>query len=222
MTSHDSKRWTSHLISYSDAPEQIKAQLRKKRTASTAFIETASGSMEEVEESSSTGVSTSTAKGRIYNWVDRVTNNDELDELFGKTFYHTGIPFRFADSLSLKAFIAKLRPAYNLPTAKQIAGSILNNVHRKFNANLTGVISDAQHIHLVSDGWSSLRKDHYVNYLAVFVNSEMNSLLWKTINTGKGLGMIVDRMENCMNKCFTSHVRNVTCNLLCNLCSLKF
>ena len=153
MTSHDSKRWTSHLISYSDAPEEVKAQLRKKRTASTAFIETASGSMEEVEESSSTGVSTSTAKGRIYNWVDRVTNNDELDELFGKTFYHTGIPFRFADSLSLKAFIAKLRPAYNLPTAKQIAGSILNNVHRNFNANLTGVISDAQHIHLVSDGW---------------------------------------------------------------------
>ena len=58
----------------------------------------------------------------LYNWVDRVTNNDELDELFGKTLYHTDIPFRFADSPSLKAFIAKLRPAYNLPTAKQIAG----------------------------------------------------------------------------------------------------
>ena len=69
---------------------------------------------------------------------DSNVDNVILNELFGKTFYHTGIPFRFADSLSLKAFIAKLRPAYNLPTAKQIAGSILNNVHRKFNANLTG------------------------------------------------------------------------------------
>ena len=79
----------------------------------------------------------------------------------------------------------RVRVNPNLPTAKQIAGSILNNVHRKFNANLTGVILDAQHIHLVSDGWSSLRKDHYVNYIAVFVNSAMNPLLWETINTGE-------------------------------------
>jgi hypothetical protein len=185
MTSHDTNRWASHLQGCSEAPPELKAKLRKKRTASTAFIETASGSLEEVEESSSTGVSTSAGKGTVYNWLDRVTNTVELDELFGKMFYHTGIPFRFADSPSLKAFIAKLRPAYQLPSAKQIAGGILNNVHHKFKTELNSVLTNAQHIHLVSDGWSSLKKDHYVNFLAVFVNAEMNPLLLKTVNTGE-------------------------------------
>jgi hypothetical protein len=167
----------------------LKQEIRKKlkRTASTAFIETVSGSLEEVEERSTTGtgVSSSTTKGTILNWIDRVTNTDELDELFGKMFYHTGIPFRFADSPSLKAFITKLRPAYQLPSAKQIAGSILHNVHHKFKTKLEGVLTNAQHIHLVSDGWSSLKKDHYVNFLAVFVNTDMNPLLLKTVNTGE-------------------------------------
>ena len=98
-------------------------------------------------------------------------------------FYRIGIPFRFADSPSLKAFITKLRPAYQLPSAKQIAGSILNNVHHQFKTKLEGVLTNAQHIHLVCDGWSSLRKDHYLNFLAVFVNTEMNPLLLKTVNT---------------------------------------
>ena len=182
MTSHDTKRWASHLNGCSEAPADLKKHIRRKRTALTAFIETSSGALEEVEERSTTSISTSAVK--VYNWLDRVANTDDLDESFGKMFYHTGIPFRFADSPSLKAFINKLRPAYQLPSAKQIAGSILNNVHQKFKRDINNALTNAQHIHLVSDGWSSHRKDHYVNFLAVFVNTEMNPLLLKTVNTG--------------------------------------
>ena len=47
------------------------------------------------------------------------------------------------------------------------------------------VLTDVPQVHLVSDGWSSLRRDHYVNFLAVFVNRNLNPLLLKTINTGE-------------------------------------
>jgi hypothetical protein len=73
-------------------------------------------------------------------------------------FYQTGVPFRFADSTSLKEFIKTLRPVYSPPTAKQIAGSLLNKAHSKLMENLTVQLGDLKPVHLVSDGWSSLRK----------------------------------------------------------------
>ena len=65
---------------------------------------------------------------------------DILDGYFANVFYHTGIPFRFADSPSLKEFLKRLRPDYSPPSAKKVAGSLLNNAHLKFKENLKVLI----------------------------------------------------------------------------------
>ena len=105
MTSHDSNRWASHLIKCCDAPDSIKDKLQNKRRATTsAFIETPSRALELVDQSPQPGTTSSSG---VNKWIDRVNASDsqKLDELFGKCFYYTGVPFRFADSPSLGTFI---------------------------------------------------------------------------------------------------------------------
>ncbi len=111
----------------------MKDRPQSKKSTKTAFIETASGSLEEVEPSAVSGSISNNLRQGVHNWIDRVNGSelDELDELFGKCFNHKGIPFRFANSPSLGTFVKRLRPAYQLPSAKMVAGSIFQ-VHQKF------------------------------------------------------------------------------------------
>jgi hypothetical protein len=44
-------------------------------------------------------------------------------------------------------------------------------------------ILSSNQLHIVSDGWSSFRRDHYVNFLAVFTDESKKPLLLKAIKT---------------------------------------
>ena len=123
----------------------------------------------------------------IGNWVDRIpsTTNEKMDELFGNTFYHSGLPFRFADSESLKQFLFYIRPAYNVPSSKKVAGSLLNKAHSKFIDYVEDCLNSSSHIYLVSDGWSFMMKDHYVNHIALFGKKSIPPILYCCTNTGE-------------------------------------
>ncbi|RHY87516.1 hypothetical protein DYB35_013809 [Aphanomyces astaci] len=108
-------------------------------------------------------------------WIDRISLGEKftLDKAYADIFYSTGIPFRFADSLALERFIKLARPAYAPPTAKAIAGPLLNHAHQDMMAKMNQLVQDQTHISLVSDGWTSLRNDHMVTFVAVFPNKSM-------------------------------------------------
>jgi len=144
----------------------------KKRSVNIAFSESISGSVEDLDSTNST------KSFRVSNWVDRVSKdeNEELDIFFGNMFYHTRIPFRFADSESLKQFMNKVRSVFKVPSSKRVAGDLLK-AHYKFAITLNHTIQEEKFIHLVSDGWSSLRQDHFVNFLAVFSRRKIEPLL---------------------------------------------
>ena len=143
MTSQDTQRWCSHLKGCDETPSEVKLILSRKRDATTAFVETPSGLLEQVEETSVSGVSldrssnniSSFSSRKISHWLDRINGSDNavLDELFDGIFYHTGIPFRLAESPSFRAFITKPRPAYEIPSAKQVAGNLILQAHKKKN-----------------------------------------------------------------------------------------
>lgn len=182
-------RWRSHLSNCDSVPEDKKRSLKLKRTASLAFVETQSSILESVGDSS---IKTSTPLGssklvhtNISQWVDRVNSADDekLDQLFANIFYQTGVPVRLAYHDSLRQFVRRLRPAYELPSSKRIAGALLIKAHLDLSKKINEVLDDAKYLHIVSDGWSSLRRDHYVNFIAVLNNNEMKPILLQTINT---------------------------------------
>jgi hypothetical protein len=126
ITSNNKDRWRSHLANCSSAPSNVQLSLKKIKS-STVFVESSTSALlEELTEESICSETASSKQVRIQNWIDRVNKKDEedLDLLFGNCFFHTGMPFRFADSDSLKKFIRRARPAYNLPSSKKVAGSI--------------------------------------------------------------------------------------------------
>jgi hypothetical protein len=178
VTSNNKERWIPHLRNCSEVPVAIKPKFQK-RPSSEAFIETGS-TFSEVHPT------TSSSSADVQSWVDRVSCADieVLDEMFSNIFYSTGIPFRVADREAVKAFLRRLRPGYSLPSAKRVAGGLIRKFHAKVLDNMFELVSNSKYIHLVSDGWSSLRNDHYVNFIAVFNSSiEMKPLLLQTINT---------------------------------------
>ena len=70
----------------------------------------------------------------------------------------------------------------------------LKAIPHRYQINLRGTKTNCGEVFRDPD--TGIESKFFVfNDLAVFVNSEMNPLLWKTINTREGLGMIVDRME---------------------------
>jgi hypothetical protein len=138
-------------------PVDIQRSLKKKRTNSIAFVDTVSSVVDTATTDQSV---TSKTAPSVQQWVDRVNSeeNEKLDELLGNIFYQTGIPFRLADHNSFKQFVQRLRPAYTMPSAKRIAGGLLKDAHGKLANELNVVLSDTNYIHIVTDGWSSLRR----------------------------------------------------------------
>ena len=170
VTSNNKDRWISHFVNCGRAPAEVRKHFNvKKRPASMVFVDQKRGNTE-VESTVSDRVSATSSFRKISSWIDKVSGgeSEELDQLFANVFYYTGIPFRFADSESLKMFMKRARPAYELPSSKRIAGGLLNSTHAKFQEILMETLQTEKHVHLVSDGWSSLRRDHYVNFLTVF------------------------------------------------------
>ncbi|RHZ00579.1 hypothetical protein DYB35_011184 [Aphanomyces astaci] len=108
-------------------------------------------------------------------WIDRISLGEKftLDKAYADIFYSTGIPFRFADSPALETFIKLAQPAYAPPTAKAIAGPLLNHAHQGMMAKMNQFVQDQTRISLVSDGWTSLRNDYMVNFVAVFPNKSV-------------------------------------------------
>ncbi|RLN99858.1 hypothetical protein DYB28_003948 [Aphanomyces astaci] len=87
-------------------------------------------------------------------WIDRISLGEKftLDKAYSDIFYSTGIPFRFADSPALETFIKLARPAYAPPTAKAIAGPLLNHAHQDMMAKMNQLVQDQTRFSLVSDG----------------------------------------------------------------------
>jgi hypothetical protein len=158
----------SHLVNCDRAPAEVRNHFNvKKRPTSIVFVDQTRGNTE-VESTVSQDYESLSARSsfrKISNWIDKVSGgeSEELDQLFANVFYYTGIPFRFADSESLKMFMKRARPAYLLPSSKRIAGGLLDSTHAKFQEILMENLQTEKHVHLVSDGWSSLWRDHYVN-----------------------------------------------------------
>jgi hypothetical protein len=89
-----------------------------------------------------------------------------INSLFGAFFYRTGISLRLADSNALKNLMKEVNPAYAavMPSAKVLAGSLLDQQFGKCSAKIEEILESCESLTLISDGWTNIRGDHIVNY----------------------------------------------------------
>ena len=91
----------------------------------------------------------------------------EIDCRIAKFFYANSIAFRAADSQQYKDMVKSLRPGYNPPSRKDLAGKLLDDVHDNIEDGMKETLADAT-ITLMQDGWSSVKKmiqlleQHYI------------------------------------------------------------
>ena len=168
-------RWKSHLQHCIMAPI-IAAETQTKRKA-------VSSSIIQVREDDTCPPQSVSCPA----WVDSMSGSEKivLDKAFANIWYSTGVPFRLAKSPALAKFVSLLRPAYNPPSSKTIAGSLLNNAHNEMTARLNEFMHDQDLVSLVSDGWTSQRNDHMVNFVAVFPTKSAKPVFVKAVNTAE-------------------------------------
>ncbi|ETV65719.1 hypothetical protein H257_17606 [Aphanomyces astaci] len=102
---------------------------------------------------------------------------------FANIIFSTGVPFRFADSPALAIFVHLARPAYTPPSAKLITGPLLDRAHAQMENSMSAFMDNQPIASLVSDGWTSMRNDHMVNFVAVFPLKTARPVFVKAIAT---------------------------------------
>ena len=140
-------RWISHLKNCEVTPPGL-ALPSNKRCATLAFVQDNNGRLTQHAQGSSPKTSQPTM------WIDRMSDTDKffMDKAFGKVFYSTGVPFSLANSPALVDFIRLARPAYTPPTAKAVAGSLLDNAHSDMTKTLASSLAEESLVSIVSDG----------------------------------------------------------------------
>lgn len=90
--------------------------------------------------------------------------SDKIDAAMAEFFYGCNIPFRAADSIYFKNFMKTLRPAYNPPHRRLLAGQLLENEHEKMEKRNSELVKKMdKQVTLLVDGWeNSSANQHYV------------------------------------------------------------
>lgn len=119
------------------------------------------------EAPSSSSQERSTSKLSVDKYVDKINMKDAeiLDSLFSDFMYRCGIPFTVADSQTLKSFVTRLKPAYQLPTSFRLRTTLLDKKYLLLKGKSNEYLSDAKDFVLISDGWSNIQKQHLVNFI---------------------------------------------------------
>lgn len=109
----------------------------------------------------------------------------QLDHAISRFFYGYNIPFAVAEHELFKNMIAALRPGYQPPSRKALAGDLLDNVSTELQTEMQTELQ-GKDVTLVEDGWSNVHNDPvtatcvHVNGKSFFVKATDNGAAKKT------------------------------------------
>jgi hypothetical protein len=115
--------------------------------------------------------------------IDRKTKA-KFQELIALHYYLTGTSFQRIEDPNLAKAIQLLRPdADLLPTRRMLAERLLDKNYDKIKSMSTSCLSDkANCFCLATDGWSNVRNEPIINYIAISPNK---SLFLESVSTGE-------------------------------------
>lgn len=107
----------------------------------------------------------------------------KIDAAIAILFFCTGTAFRKVDSTFFKSMVYELNPAFSplLKSSKTLAGNQLSTQHASMNELLREKIKASHGYVLVSDGWTSLRTEHLLNFIILLPNEK--PLYYKSVDT---------------------------------------
>ena len=108
------------------------------------------------------------------NWIDSTTEEQKkhYDQKCARFIFENCLPFSVVESPSFKDFVKSIRPSYNPPTRKKVAGPLLLDEYEELKTSVKEKIEKARYVNLVSDGWSNMRNEHVVNFIILIPNEE--------------------------------------------------
>jgi hypothetical protein len=105
----------------------------------------------------------------------------KFEEAIAMHYYVTGTSFARIEENNLLAALKVLRPDIELPSRKKLAGPLLEKSFMAVKQKCDVLLDNAT-ICLTTDGWSNIRNDPIVNYMAT---SPLMSLYLESVSTGE-------------------------------------
>ncbi|CAG8847026.1 41218_t:CDS:1, partial [Gigaspora margarita] len=90
---------------------------------------------------------------------------EELESLFARGIYSSGISFNITENCDIKAFFAKACPFFKLPTRQSLSNIHLFKEYNDMNIVIGQLLNEIQYFCLITDGWSNIRRDSIINYM---------------------------------------------------------
>lgn len=111
-----------------------------------------------------------------------------IDGAMADFFFRTPTSFRTIDSKPWKRLVSVLNPAYAkvMKSASTLAGTQLSSKYDEYRKMLFKKIETSKGFVLASDGWTSVRTEHLVNFIVLIPGHK--PLYFKSVNTS-GLQM---------------------------------
>lgn len=95
-----------------------------------------------------------------------------IDAELARCVYEEGFPLSIVDKPAFKRFLRAVRPAYNPPARRQLSEQLLEEAYQRKKQEVDAALTKAPMISIVSDGWTNVRNESIINYLAS-VNGEV-------------------------------------------------
>ncbi|CAG8767386.1 2965_t:CDS:1 [Racocetra persica] len=78
-----------------------------------------------------------------------------------------GAPLSLVDACKFKEFVYSINNWYHVPARKQLSTNILNDVYKNVQTSIQQFINMSNWITIMTDGWTNIRQDHLVNFIAI-------------------------------------------------------
>lgn len=185
LSSPSKARWRQHMRGCEACPERIRRHFALPRQPSPTPRPAEEASTHATSLALATENTAFAESPGIMSWLDKMdaSTHDALDLAFANIFFSTGIPFRLADASAVGAFFKLVRPSWTPPSARVIAGRLLNTAHGAMVNDMGSLIMNAQRICILTDGWTNVSGQHLVNYVLSFPGTAFPPLLYTTCNT---------------------------------------
>ena len=130
--------------------------------------------------SSSRPIRPSPRQQSITNWAFRTSgrHKEELDLKVARFFFANNISFNTSESTHFKELVSGLRPGYEPPNRKALAGRLLDRTHAALKEEMKEALAKTAEVTLVQDGWSDVANSPVVAHTlhtpggAFFLNSK--------------------------------------------------
>ncbi|KAI2498263.1 transposase [Fragilaria crotonensis] len=174
-------------IEMDDRPEwYITSKMKNKRAKLSRTLDNYETTSPTVASTSSKAVSsmtqTSSIKDHLLPKINALTK-ERFEQAISMHYYVTGASFKRIEEPNLAAAMKMLRPDAVLPNRKKLAGPLLD---KAFAVLKTKVNKHLEHagtvVCLTTDGWSNVKNEPIVNYMAT---SPSSTLFLESVSTGE-------------------------------------